>query len=117
MNFDNDYDIIYGKNRIKGLYDWLSYSFSNIQHVSEVLDFDNTNNTWTENDHIYAYETFFGDYKKEYEHILKLPQNELIEELKIKTPNTWEIYFKIINFYSNKNTIHLANLCQQQLAL
>ena len=100
--FENDYDIIYGKNRIKGLYDWIGYSFGGIQHVSQVLDFDNTSDTWTENDHILAYDTFFGAYKDEYyDYVLKLPQNELIEELKNKTPDTWEIYLKIITFYLN----------------
>jgi len=102
MDFENDYDIIYGKDRIKTLYDWINYDFSGIQYISQVLDFDNNHNTWTENDHIYAYDTFFGKYKEDYEYVLKLPQNELLEELKLKTPNTWEIYLRIINFYLMK---------------
>lgn len=99
--FDSDYSKIYGDYSRMGLYDWVGPGMFDI---SPILCFDNKNDSWTKQDHFIAYETFFGQLRDdtEYNYVLKLPREEMLNDLKNNLPDTWEIYIKIIDFYSQR---------------
>lgn len=98
-SFEKDYLQIYDSLSLGELYDWVDNG-----NLSKILAFDNKNHSWTEYDHSIAYETFFGCLRDdiEYNYMLKLSRDEMINDLKINVPDTWEIYLKIIDFYSQK---------------
>ena len=103
INFDDDYLSIYNR-KFYNLLDIIDTN-DNTFRLSKILDFDNKNNSWTKYDHYIVYHTFFGKFKDDngFNYILKLPRDEMIQNLKSNVPDSWEIYLKIIDYYLKKN--------------
>ena len=99
-DFEKDYPKIYD-NLVTRLYDFVSDEEFNEFGISRILTFLERGQTSTEYDHYLAYETFFGSLRDdtEFNYVLKLPRDQMIKDLKINVPNTWEVYLKIIDYY------------------
>lgn len=99
-DFEKDYPKIYD-NLVTRLFDFVSDEDFNEFGISRILTFLEGGQTWTEYDHYLAYETFFGSLRddNEFNYVLKLPRDQMINDLKINVPDTWEVYLKIIDYY------------------
>lgn len=99
-DFKKDYPKIY-ENLVTTLYDFDCDEHTDKVEISRILTFLDGGNTWTEYDHYIAYETFFGCLSEdnEFSYVLKLPRDQMIQDLKNNVPDTWGIYLKIIDYY------------------
>ena len=106
-DFEKDYPKIYD-NLITNLYEYEGDDDDIKCRITRILTYFDNGLTWNEYDHHMVYNTFFGslpEYNK-LNYIIKSPRDQMIKVLKNTFPDTWEIYLKIIDYYS-QSTINL----------